>query len=562
MSAIVTWAEVREAARLDASYKALVKRRAWAGALRRGGRWWPVMWEVGFPAIGAFIWWAIALVIPAAALLAVEEPDRLVAFFMSPMSVVAVLGMLKLADRAAVALKLDAVQALRAPSRSALVLGRLTRLGPWLAWVGACAAVAVSVLGGARGWTAPTIVLVCLGMLLLPLVCVVRDSVGRALTKSRDGRASWRTGLVILALTIAAAGAVAWSCGLGALRGWWWALLIVPSGVGAVADDGRMAARLPWALADAVWRLLAVGFLCAPQRVFDAMPSASVTVCATFFAIYPFLAIPIFVRSLTTAAQSIEADFASVTPSDAATAAADRAPEPRRTYGAWPPLPRAMPGRGLWRAAWEKWRAADVPRLPRRAADGTGAGAAAWAQFCGLAVLQIVLFGTGPLFAGLAAGVSSRPAAGPLLFAFFAALFARRAVADGLASRLYLLGVDYRTQTMVDLRAMLLAAALPSIGVALAAAAIRGFPQDAVVGVAGVAAFLLLRAGWAGIVGESKRAFGCLGVAVIPAIVVAVGKSPASPTWILGCVTALGVVGLVRRLFVLDEARLRRQMLE
>lgn len=459
----------------------------------------------------------------------------------------------------------NSFDALRSPSRAALLLGRVLRNGVPLAILGAAVAAFVLVVtravplgNGARDdslsiritsgdFAVPGLVLAVAGF-LAPLAAALRR-VAAQLRDASDEAASRNSGPVVWAVLGAAVAPLAalWIAAGRFPLGDAWVLacflwIDVPMRARGVRDT----------IAQCVEVLTRVAFLVllfAPPEV-RAVIGPDVSCAAAAFAVGG-VAVSIvgsvgWIRDRAALADAACPKSIATSDADAVGSAGAIASEPS------PPLERIPPGRGHYTAACEYRALGDTIRGSTR-----GARAATWA-------FRAVVFLPGPAFAAAATGLAGRRSgqfAGVILAAVVAAALARRRADTDLAPRIHLLGVDWRRQVRANLRCFLVTAAPAVLAGACVGAASRGFDERSVVGIAAVAACVLLRAGWAGLttVSSGRLTFGCgtILAATVAAPSVPVPSDLVVP--VIGAIAAAGAAGIAR-LLLQSEADLGRWM--
>lgn len=522
MSAFPPWAAIRDADRLDRSWSE--HRARWSPDAAGDVPWMGIVYA--FPAVPLVVralggdassrWWAIAVALGIAI----------------PASVAA--------DRIA---RRTPFEALRFPDPAALLVARFLRRTLWLTWAGACLA-ALRVVQMTDAGTGSVAARALAGALLsLAPACYLAMRVAYVAAESIHPRPRWGWRRTLVAVGGAILGFVL----VAPLQGLFdllplAAVLVVARGAGHAAF-GHRPLRMAAALAAWSWLVGTVSVACGSVRLSDPAGLPRVVVALAALVAFAVAATPLFVRWA--ARQRVVLDATTERAAAERPTAPDTSAEPRTRDSA--PLPRAVPGVGPWRAAWRRrlllWRRG-LPTLPW-----------AWAFWAPLMVpLCALWFGRAVL--GAAALVLFSADAGTLWIpcAAAVALFAPTIAASESRERLFLLGVDARERVLLDLRAFALCGALPAVVAGAVAAGALGFAAAPRGALAMVAAFLLLRAGWRGLLGTGA-ALAAAAVGVPAAALLGPAPANALP-WAAG-VALVGAVGLGHRLLVESEASLR-----
>jgi hypothetical protein len=541
VTASAVWADVREAMRLDGSFARLMRKRAMAESLAKRKYVWIALWR-GVPL--ALKWGG-----PPVVVLTATADDPAFATFM-----VVVLGGVwhTTGDRAT---KIKPFEALRLPSLVAIVLGRVIHQLPWLLWCGTCLAMTVWLrLSFAGRIDDPWSWLLLVAAVLGPVFAMVRAASFAAFRRTQVGRATTPIGCVAMLLSwfaVRLAAEKLFIAGHEMFYLTWWTYWTGWSSSQGLLRRGRFADAFPLALLD-LMALLPAGFLIgAGPAALAGIPDEAFRV----YAVVAFTWVTIGGAYLTIDAIRC-ATICDVVEIETSVVSSGVRSAPALTVER-----RRRPGRGPWIAAWEWWRRHETVGLPRRGETREEKIGGWIAVF--LAPLVLVFRGlVGPALAAGAVFAAAKPTELTLAFAAAAAgAFASRTYVGGkLEERMYLLGVDYALQARQEVRSLLLVAAPPTLLAATIAACVRGLPPDALLAIAAVAAFLLVRAGWPGLVSNSSRILGCFPIVAGVLLLIVLPSSP----WVVGAllagVGALGAAGLARRLARLDEARLRDEM--
>lgn len=542
MTALVAWRDVREALRLDGSYERTRRRRLRTKWISER-RWLWTAVRFGSPVVLAY-------------LLPVLVPVVVASEFHDDSGSVAVLALVLLARRGYDVGRRDSrfapFEVLRLPSRASVLAARTLRRLPHLLWMGTCAAAAAWLVAkAAQRTTEPWAALLVVTAAIGPLFAYQRGLSCGAFSRSRESTRRTTAGCLLLAAAVLAFRVVDGPERLagrrGALLGFW--AVIVALGSTDLLRPGRLVQGVLHAVLDVAVAVGVVALLAAKPSHLATLPEGPLTAFAAVAAAWCAAGCALYARDA--ARLMATTDVVEVETADAPTSAAGDAATP------W--TPRARPGRGLWRASWERWRRKELP-LPDPVHPGWRERLADWGVTA-LAV-AVALFRAlfGPAVAALAVFAPVRPDAVGFGVAALAVFTSRRFVATTPDARLHLLGVDYVVQARNELRALLVCAALPTVAAATAAAAWRGFPPDAVWFAASVASLFVARAGWPGLVDDGFRLLGCLPLLAAAGLLALSGRWPDVALVTTGLTALVGGAGLVRRLVRLDEDRLRAAM--
>jgi hypothetical protein len=528
VTSLPAWADVRGAARLDGGYMHRVrKRRAWSPRM---------IW------LGRAVKWGVPASLPAIAALPDAAAGTMIFAFLLLVAVGSGAG--------GKAVKLDAVLALRMPSRRALAVARLLVAAPYLLWCGLGVAVTVVVhadrLAAGSGATAWLFAAACL---LLAPVQALRKASGAAWDKTGKETAAGGclAGLVVYAFLL-------WGFGWhdrNVLR-WVGLATLYAFAFRDGARSDRFAGGAPRIAADVVWAFLAVAAAVTRESDVASLPPASLLAAAVYLVVWPLVASPLLLRETMRDVELMEVGEKEEPGTSSA---------PKWTLPAGWSAPHRRPGRGLWSASWERWRRMETPGP--LLTTGTG-WERLWDFVATLFVWAVQVFRVtaGPILAMAAVVMPPRIGLLGAALACGAAFAARTFVAGALDPRLHLCGVDYVAQVRHELRALLLVAFAPTMAVALAAGAAVGFTPTAAFGCAAVASMSVLRIGWPGISGERERIgpLGCVGIVAAVLLLVFLPRTAESGFAVVSAAAVVGVAGLVRRMRRLDETLLRDEM--
>ncbi len=222
---------------------------------------------------------------------------------------------------------------------------------------------------------------------------------------------------------------------------------------------------------------------------------------------------------------------------------------------------RPRPGVGITGALARKWmigvRQTCTPlttvRGPRRAAAFTLLALV-------VAPLGLAWHLRSAILAAFAVRVGADEAVPAAVLAVAAATFSPSILATDLDARLYLFGVDYREQVRHAMRSWFVAGCLPCVVAAAATLVVTDAAPGAVAAACFLGACLLLRFGWNGFRGESAFASGCLTAIALGSALI-VFEPPADLLLPLAAgIAVLGAVGTILRFRNLNETTLRAQM--
>jgi hypothetical protein len=477
----VPWADVREAGRLDRLYREISwAHRKESGTLSSFDRW--------FDPVPALLRWAGVLALLAMAL----DGDPSVGVREGLLALGAAFLSLPL-FRLGMSAHLDSFEALRAPSRKALLLARWVDLGPAALVAGA----AWAAYFGMRIRSVddlPTrdvaIVLACLALLPLRVATV------GAWKKCADDRLDDGPSAFLRCCVFGAAGA-GLSLAIASIRGSFLSPAAVPAllalvfvggaiwhlvrfarrGAGGAAAWGRALLRVVLSEVAGTAFLVGIGAtwlvpaLLRREEVawfpglLSALALAAVPVTA-------FAGAALALRDIrTTEVAAPRFDRRGAVTEVALAEERDKPGSKARPHN--PMGPGRRPRRGAWEAHAGLWR------------DGLTMGS----------TLPLALF-SALLLLGLHVGLHGSPSLGWVLI-LTGLLFPRRIGVDHRA-RAYLLGMDLREQVRHDFRALLLLALAPALLVSVGLIAVTGWREGHASALALLASVFLLRAGWPG----------------------------------------------------------------
>ncbi len=465
-------------------------------------------------------------------------------------AVPAVLGVMLLMVWMGARSRFTAFDLLRHPSRRGLVLGAALHAAPWLAWCGACSALAI-------GWSVPgahtnSAGLLVLGVaFLLPGVAALRGGSQRVLERAGANEIGRLLPIVVFFLARGAArhwlpdyfpwliGAIAAVISAGA----------VGSALSATVREVAFIAVVAVCLALPLSEKASLAFASGDDR---ALVVAAVAVAAVLFLLVSELRVQLRHVGQMEVIRSRGDDGDSA----AATAQSSR-PVVLRERRA---------GAGLFAARRRYF--ADQYLPDPTATLGWWKRAMAWT---GPALVLAFVVLRGPALAVLAVMASGAESGGVLVgAALLAAFWASRALSVDTMDfdeRIWLLGVDYREQALHGLRCLLLVGVLPTLLTGVVTVLILA-PFDAMrhAALLLVGAAFLLRVGLVGLwpfreVNRLRPGFLLTALAIAAFAYEPIWSGDLLAYAIYGC-AGLGIVGLALRLLRLREPRLREYVRE
>jgi hypothetical protein len=488
VSATALWPDARESLRIEAYRRRLVRLWQRATLPRRLFIWLRVVdWT------RRVVRWAV----PALFALWPMSPRDLFGLWSAVFWLLVVRKWTRRRSGTSAAPRFGAFALLHMPSRSGLLAALWLRSVPWLLWVGGCAVALVARLSGAAA-TVP----VAVASIALAPVAAFGFLTWRGLANDRDDwtlRVFGGSVLYLLAACLAVVSLAGVIAGLHGDSAGWVSSLICAALAAAIAyaargqfhgwrarrprrdSASRVVLRYSAVFAVAGWALAILFAICGKRHDLAA------TVDALGWWTGPLALAPVLFSGCVFVADQFEW---MKTAEAGVFAAKPRTlswrPSVGRSRDFAAPSGQVRPGRGLWRAQWRKLREEKLS-----APDS---------------IVYVAMSLRGPVFAAVALAMPAQTA--EPLFAWLAWTAPRFVeIDDREIDRLRLFGLGIRTMAAHDLRALLLAAALPTVAAGVIAGSIAGWTHARVATLALVAAGFVLRAGFAGL-GYVARRFG------------------------------------------------------
>ena len=339
--------------------------------------------------------------------------------------------------------RMSAFDLLRHPSRGGLVLGATLHAVPWLAWCGACSALAIALSApGAQMNTAGVVVLVA--AFLLPSVAALRGASRRVL--ERSGASQVGRLLPVLVFLVASSAAERWlpdySSGVVGAIAAGLSMGVIGSAVFASVREVSFVVVVFVGLAFPVSEAASRALVAGDTR---AMTVASVVLLLT---------VALIVSELFVQVRHVDR-------MEVVRSRADDGDAPPSSYG---PVVfrRERAGSGIAAARRRYYADLHLPDPTKKLIWWKRASA-----WTGLAIMLPLIFLRGPALAVLAVTLSGSEAGGVVVVvAMLSAFWASRATSVEVFSfeeRLWLLGVDYRDQALHGLRCLLFVGLLPTL---------------------------------------------------------------------------------------------------
>lgn len=164
------------------------------------------------------------------------------------------------------------------------------------------------------------------------------------------------------------------------------------------------------------------------------------------------------------------------------------------------------------------------------------------------------------ILAAITVGMGAAKMPEAAVFAVASAAFSPSILETDLDERRHLFGVDYTEQVRHAMRTWFVVGCVPCVIAAAAVLVVTGAPSGAVAAACFLGACLLLRFGWNGLRGESAFASGCLATIVLGGALLWFEPTADVLLPLAAGIGALGLLGTVACFRGLDEPALRAQM--